>query len=74
MCKIATYSESASIISSLRSELPAVIIANAILWAAALFAVSSFEGRPHFLTTASFAALWFISNITLYAITQRVRK
>lgn len=74
MCKIATYSASASIINSLRKELPAVIIANAILWAAALFAVSSFEGRPHLMTTATFAVLWFISNIILYTISQRVRK
>lgn len=74
MCKIATYSVSASILSSLRKELPAVIIANAILWAAALFAVLAFEGRPHFITTATFAALWFISNIILYTITQRIGK
>ncbi len=74
MCKIATYSVSTSILSSLRKELPAVIIANAILWAAALLAISTFEGRPHLITISSVAALWFISNIILYTISKTVRK
>jgi hypothetical protein len=74
MCKIYTYSASTSILGSLRTTLPAVIVANAILWAAALLAVSAFEGRPHFVTVSSFAVLWFISNIVLYTITKAVRK
>jgi DNA-binding transcriptional ArsR family regulator len=60
-------------ISYLRKELPAVIIANAILWAAALFSVSQFEGTLHQMTLFSFAALWFVSNIILYSILTRIR-
>lgn len=74
MCKISTYSASTSILGSLRTMLPAVIVANAILWAAALLAVLVFEGRPHFITVSSFAVLWFISNIILYTLSRAVRK
>ena len=73
LCKITTYSTS-TILTYLRKQLPAVIISNAILWAAALLAVTEFEERPHLITTLSFAALWFISNIILYTIMQRVKK
>ena len=74
MCKITAYSTSNSIIGFLRKEIPSVIIANAILWAAAVLAVSQFEGRLHQMTMFSFAVLWFISNISLYAISTRIRK
>lgn len=74
MCKTTSYAVSNSIISSLRKEIPAVIIANAILWAAAIFSVSQFEGRLQLLSIYSFAALWFISNIILYSILTKVRK
>lgn len=74
MNKINAYSMSASMLSSFRKQLSAMIIANAILWAAALLAVLTFEGRPQFITTASFAALWFISNIMLYSISQKIKK
>ena len=74
MCKIATYSASTSIIGSLRREIPAVIISNAILWAAGIFSVSVFEGRLHQMTISSFAVLFFISNIILYYLSQRVRR
>ena len=72
MCKTATYTASTSIISSLRKEIPAIIIANAILWAVAIF--FQFEGRLHQMTTYSFAVLWFISNIILYSKLKRIRK
>lgn len=74
ICKATSSTQSASIISSLRKEIPAVIIANALIWATALFTVSTFEGRPHQITTFSFAALWFISNTILYLISTRVRQ
>ncbi len=74
MNKINAYSMSASILSSFRKQLSAVIIANAILWAAALFAVTTFEGRPRLITTATFAALWFISNIILYSMSQKTKR
>ncbi len=74
MSKINAYSMSASILSSFRKQLSAVIITNAILWAAALFAVLTFEGRPQFITTATFAVLWFISNIILYSMSQKTKR
>jgi DNA-binding transcriptional ArsR family regulator len=67
------YASSNSITNYLRKELPAVIVANAILWAAAILAVSQFEGALHQITLFSFSALWFVSNIILYSILTRVR-
>jgi len=74
ICKTTTSTASSFALSALRKEIPAVIIANAILWAAAIFSVSQFEGRLHLATIFSFAALWFISNIILYSILTRIRK
>jgi DNA-binding transcriptional ArsR family regulator len=71
--KTTISTSSNSVITYLRRELPAVIIANAILWAAAIFSVSQFEGGLHQMTLFSFAALWFISNIILYSILTRIR-
>lgn len=71
--KTTIHTSSNSTISHLRKELPAVIVANAILWAAAIFSVSQFEGRLQQTTLFSFAALWFISNIILYSILTRIR-
>ena len=74
MCKTATYTASNSVINFLRKQIPAVVIANAILWAAAIFAVFQFEGRLQQMTIFSFAALWFVSNIIWYSILERLRK
>jgi hypothetical protein len=71
--KTSIYTSSNSTINVLRKELPAVIVANAILWAAAIFSVSQFEGALHQMTMFSFAALWFVSNLILYSILSRVR-
>lgn len=74
LCKTTTYTVSTSLIVSLRKEISAVIIANAILWAAAIWSVRVFEGRPQQETLSSFAVLWFISNMILYSISTRIRK
>jgi len=74
ICRTTTYTVSNSIISLIRKEIPAIIVANAILWAAAMFSVLQFEGRLHQTTIFSFAAFWFISNIILYSILARARK
>lgn len=74
LCKVTTYSVSASIVSFLRKGLPAAIVSNAVLWAAALLAISTLEGRPHQMTILVFAALWFISNLILYSLMKRVRE
>jgi DNA-binding transcriptional ArsR family regulator len=72
MTKILTSTSSTSLIWSLRKVMGAMIVANAILWAAAIFSVSSFEGGVSNLTLYSFSILWFISNIALYSISKRL--
>jgi hypothetical protein len=74
MCRITTYSASASIVRSLRKILPLTIIANAILWATALLSVRLFEGTPAMDVIFTFAGLWFISNIILYTSSKKVAK
>ena len=66
--KVTTYSLSTSLLSSLRRRIPLVIIANAVLWASAIFSVSVNEGPLKMMTLMSFSSLWFISNIILYSI------
>lgn len=70
--KTTVYTSSNSTISYLRKELQATIVANAMLWAVAIFSVSQFDGRIQQITLFSFAALWFISNITLYLMFTRI--
>ncbi len=74
ICKTATCTTTNATLSSLRRELPLVIIANAILWASAIITVSLFEGDLHQMTMYSFAALWFTSNIILYSLATRVNQ
>lgn len=74
LCKITTFSVSASIVGFLRKGLSAAIIGNAILWAAALLAISTLEGKPHEMTIFVFAALWFISNLIFYSLMERARE
>jgi DNA-binding transcriptional ArsR family regulator len=74
ICKTTASSQSHSLVNRLRKELTAVIIANAVLWALALLAAGQFEGRLQQATIFSFAALWFTSNIILYAILMSARR
>jgi DNA-binding transcriptional ArsR family regulator len=71
--KTNVYTSTGSMIGRLRRELPAVIVANAILWAAAILSVSQFEGTLHQMTLYSFAALWFVSNMILYSVVAKLR-
>lgn len=72
MDKIVSSATSTSLIGSARKTVATMIIANAILWAAALFTVSAFEGRISSMTLYSFSALWFVSNIALYSLSKRL--
>jgi DNA-binding transcriptional ArsR family regulator len=74
ICKASSYSASSSLLTTLRKELVLVVIANAVLWAAALFAVREFEGTLNRLTIFSLSALWLVSNSVLYSIVMRTRK
>lgn len=62
------YTTTTIIVDYLRSQLSWLIIANAISWALAILAVAMFEGPLNQMTYFTFAELWFISNILIYAI------
>ncbi len=72
--KTTVSTDSTRVVRSFRTLLPLVIVANALFWASALFAVFFFEGHPHLLTLCSFAALWFASNLLLYSLSQRAQR
>jgi DNA-binding HxlR family transcriptional regulator len=71
MRKISSVSEATQALTSVRREITAMIVANAILWAAAILSVRLNEGNLHGTTLYSFSALWFVSNIALYSIAKR---
>ncbi|MFW9804209.1 MAG: winged helix-turn-helix domain-containing protein [Candidatus Thorarchaeota archaeon] len=70
MNKIVTYSASAAILGAISKKLGATIIANALLWASAIFYMSVVEGPLQTLTLGVFASLFSVSNLILYSITQ----
>ena len=72
MNKITSVSKASVMINSVRRQVAAMIIANAILWASAILSVRLNEGNLQGATLYSFSALWFISNIFLYTISQRL--
>ncbi len=72
--KTNAYASTNTIVRYLRKQLSALIIANAILWATAILAVTAFEGPLNQMTTYSFAVLWFISNIAIYSILVGTRR
>ena len=72
--KTNTYTSTNVVVSFLRRQLSALIIANAVLWATALLAATEFEGRLNQITTFTFAVLWFISNILIYVILRETSK
>ena len=72
--KTTAYTQSNSTLNFVRSKIPWIIIANAVLWALALLLTSQFEGKLMLDTILSFAALWFASNLVLYSLLLRVGK
>ena len=72
--KTAAYTSSNIVVDFLRKQLSALIIANAVLWAIAIFAVTEFEGPLNQMTIFTFAELWFISNILIYMILKSTKK
>ncbi|MHA1960749.1 MAG: DUF7347 domain-containing protein [Candidatus Thorarchaeota archaeon] len=73
MNKLTLSTRSTAVISSLRRELPITIVANSILWAAAILAVAQFLGDLGF-TMYVFPVLWFLSTSILYQKTLRIKK
>jgi hypothetical protein len=72
MRKISSVSESTKALVSVRNGITAMILVNAILWAAAILSVRLNEGNIKSMTLYSFSALWFMSNIALYSIVRRI--
>ena len=70
--KTASFTESNLTVNFMRHTVPWVIVANAILWALAVFLTSYFEGGLVLNAILSDAVLWFASNIILYMLLQRL--
>jgi len=70
MNKIVTYSASAAILGAISRKLGATIIANALIWASAVFYMHIVEGPLQTLTLGVFVSLFSVSNLILYSITQ----
>ena len=70
--KTTAYAGSNSTLTFLRGWFPLVIVANAVLWALALFLTSYFWGGLVTDAIISLAVLWFASNLVLYMILQRL--
>jgi len=72
--KTTAYTGSNSTLNFVRSKIPLVIVANAVLWALALVLTSLFEGKMMMDAILSLVGLWFASNIILQAFLRRVRR
>jgi hypothetical protein len=58
-------------VRTLRKQLSALIIFNAILWAIAIFATKELEENLTNMTSFIFIALWSTSNLAIYEILKR---
>jgi DNA-binding transcriptional ArsR family regulator len=72
--KTNAYTTTSTVVNYLRKQLSLLIIANAILWAAAILATTEFEGRVTQMTSFAFIALWSTSNILIYTILRKTSK
>ena len=72
--KTNAYTSTNVVVGILRRQLSLLIIANAILWAAAIFATKQFEGSLSHNATFAFVALWLISNALIYSILRGTSK
>ncbi len=73
MNKMTAYSASAATLSIINRQLGATIIANALLWAAAILAVHVLEGPLNLMTLLIFAMLFSVSNNILYSVAIRAK-
>jgi hypothetical protein len=66
--KTNTYASNNVVVQSIRKQLSALVIVNALLWAAAILAVTEFQGNLTQPTYSVFAVLWLMSNLVIYGI------
>jgi hypothetical protein len=69
--KTNAYTSTNTVVTYLRRQLSLLIIANAILWATAIFTTTEFEGRVSQMTSFAYIALWSTSNILIYTILRK---
>jgi DNA-binding transcriptional ArsR family regulator len=72
--KTNAYTQTNIVVGILRRQLSLLIIANAILWAIAIFATRQFESALSQNTTLTFVALWLTSNALIYTILRGTSK
>ncbi len=72
--KTNAYTSTNIVVGILRRQLSLLIIANAILWAIAIFTTRQFEGVLSHNTTFAFVALWLTSNALIYTILRGTSK
>jgi DNA-binding transcriptional ArsR family regulator len=71
--KTNAYTTNNIAVKTIRRQLFSLIIVNAVLWAAALFAVTDFGERPAQVTSL-FISLWAIGNILIYLILKQTSR
>ena len=72
--KTNAYTSTNVVVHYLRRQIIAFIIANAVLWAAAIIAANQFEGTISTATTSVFILLWLIGNIIMYSVLRKTNK
>ena len=70
--KTTAYTNSTSTVHFLRSKIPLVIFANAVLWALALLLTTYFEGGPVIYSIIVFVALWYVSHLILNSLLRKL--
>ena len=71
--KTTAYTNSTSTVNFLRSKIPLVIVANAVLWALALLLTTYFEGGPVIYSIIIFVALWYVSHFILNSLLRKLK-
>lgn len=72
--KTNAYTTTNVVVEYLRRQLSLLVIANAVTWALAIFAVRYIEGPLDLMTLFTFAELWLISSVMIYFILRATNK
>ncbi len=62
------------VVKTLKKELTFLIVANALLWVAAFFAVSYFQENINHALSSTLILLWLVSNAIIYGISQTTKQ
>jgi hypothetical protein len=61
-------------VRTLRRQVPALIVANALLWVAAYLVAARLEGDLTPMTSGMFVVLWFVSTVIIYSIVSSISR